>query len=337
MRRSLLTWLVCCASLLYASVSCAQTKVRVAFYNVENFFDCTDDPGKNDEDFTPDGDYHWTYNRFWKKTENIAKVLACMGEDGSFPELIGMAEVEKAAVVKKLLSKANMSDSYRMVHRESPDRRGIDVCLLYNRYIFKPVHTQFIAIKFPQDPQKKTRDLLYVRGTLPDGKDLHVVVSHWPSKSGGEDESRPYRCFVADKLRALADSILTASPKARLVIMGDFNDAPYEESVKKHLKAMHPSERKNVNSLSLFNLMYPLENQEKIKSYKYHETWSMLDQMVVSKSLKNIRAHVFAADFLLTDDSKYLGKKPFRTYNGYHYQGGYSDHLPVYMDIPLDK
>lgn len=334
MRRIWVIGLLCCLGTL---VSWGQTTVRVAFYNVENFFDCSDDPDKTDEAFTPDGDYHWTWNRFWKKTDNIAKVLVSMGSDGSFPELVGMAEVENDGVVKKLLSRAKQSDAYRVIHKESPDMRGIDVCLLYNRFIFKPVNTRFIEIDFPRESYRKTRDLLYVQGTLPDGQNLHVVVSHWPSKSGGEDATRPYRCFVADKIRALADSVLTAQPKARLVIMGDFNDAPYEESVKKHLKALHPAERKHLDALSLFNLMYPVENREEIKSYKYHDTWYVLDQMVVSRPLKSVRAHVFYKDFMLAEDSKYLGVKPFRTYIGYRYQGGFSDHLPVYIDIPLDR
>ena len=314
--------------------------VRVAFYNVENYFDCVDDPRTSDEEFTPEGAKRWTWKRFWTKTDNLVKALTSLGQDRSFPDIFGLAEVENEWVVNSLIKRGGMKDSHRVIHRDSPDARGIDVCLVYNRYVFRPTDSLFLTVSFPKQARRTTRDLLYVKGLLPDGQPLHLIVSHWPSKSGGEAVSEPLRCRVAECIRAVADSILSDDASARLIIMGDFNDAPYEKSVSVSLGAVAPSSGEaGVSSSSaapvLYDLMFPLEEHAAVKSYKYQGVWSMLDQMVVSAPLKELEAKVYHPGFLMTEDATYMGLKPARTYVGYRYQGGFSDHLPVYLDLPL--
>jgi len=308
------------------------------FYNVENFFDCTHDSLKSDQDFLPGGIRGWTPTRFWKKNGNIAKVIAAVGWD-RFPELVGLSEVENELCIKSLLYSSPLKNAgYSYIHAESPDARGIDVCLLYNRYLFQPIYKKAFAVHFKDDPHKKTRDVLYVCGKTSSNDTLHIFVVHFPSRLGGELESEVFRRTVAHLIREKVDSIFGRKEESKILIMGDFNDYPVNLSISTDLGAKMPVV--DPISKSLYNLMLPFYGKPDVGTNKYQAEWGLLDQILVSGSLlkQTQRSYIFDADFLMIQDERWMGKKPFRTYHGMTYQGGFSDHLPVYVDIlPLKR
>jgi len=226
---------------------------------------------------------------------------------------------------------------YKVVHFESPDRRGIDVAMLYRKESFQ-VDTAFpIPINFPFDANSKTRDILYVKGTFDNLDTIHLFVNHWPSRYGGYMKTKPKREYVASVLKMATDSILKINNQANIVIMGDLNDGPIEESLVEFLQAK--TDTNEIKSKQLVNL---LALNADAGTLKYQGQWDLFDQVIVSGTMldsgtgykvKGSEAHIFKQDFLLEDDEKYLGQKPFRTYSGFKYIGGYSDHLPVYLDV----
>jgi len=225
------------------------------------------------------------------------------------------------------------------LQHESPDARGVDVALLYQPQKFRPIHDEAIRINFPTAPQTKTRDILFAKGVLPTDDTLHVFVCHFPSRLGGELESEERRIHVASVLRSKIDSIFTAGSHPNILIMGDFNDYPTNHSMLKILNAQPPE--KDIEMNKLYNLMFPIHVSGK-GSHKHEGEWGALDHIIVSGNLLNPLnkiftlaedAHVFEADYLLENDEVFLGKQPFRTYKGMKYQGGFADHLPVYVDL----
>lgn len=313
--------------------------LRVCFYNVENLFDCKDDSLTNDDTFTPEGNNHWTENRLRLKINNIAKTLIAIGEWDT-PDIIGMAEVENAQVLHLLINETPLvAQPYSFVHYESPDRRGIDVALLYKTSTFTVIYSEPIAVNFPNDNYSKTRDILYVKGIAPKSKDtLHIFVNHWPSRYGGYAETIHKRNYTADLLRSKIDSICKVQSDAKIICMGDFNDYPYDESICEHLRAFAPDK---VQSNDLIHTLFPYFTKNNIGTHKYQQEWGILDHLIVNQNLyyattgfhTEESGHIFDADFLLTDDNTNMGKKTFRTYTGLSYSGGFSDHLPVYIDI----
>lgn len=319
--------------LAFPTLCNAREGLRVAFYNTENFFDCRHDSLKSDQEFLPGGIRGWTPSRYFRKAGNIARVLAALGED-AFPEIVGLAEVENEACLKTLIYSSPLKNAgYSFIHEESEDLRGVDVCLLYNRFVYQPLGHQALNIRFEGEPEKKTRQVLHVWGRVSGKDSLHLYVCHFPSRLGGETESETYRRQVALRLRVSVDSVFTADPDAHIVIMGDFNDYPSNLSLIRDLGAQDPSAPPSANSL--FNLMLPLEGKPGIGTNKHQSEWGILDQLIVSENVKSKTpgARIFCPDFLLIDDERWLGKKPFRTFNGMVYQGGYSDHLPVWLDL----
>jgi predicted extracellular nuclease len=313
-------------------------RFRIVFYNAENFFDCIDDSLKNDEDYLPGGMRGWGYSRYETKQMHIAKVLVSIGE-WSPPPLVGMCEIESDKVLFDLTRYSVMKSlGYRFIHYESADLRGVDVALLYQPDRFKPLRSEPISIFFPGNAKSTTRDILYVCGKDSSTDSLHVFVCHFPSRLGGEAESEFKRIYTAEVLRTRVDSLLKLNLNARIVIMGDFNDYPDNSSMCKSLKAANPDDTET--NADLFNLMFPL-HLKGLGSHRHEGEWGCLDQIIVSKAFFESRGlrlaesygHIFNADFLLEDDLKYLGKQPFRTYSGFQYTGGYSDHLPVYADF----
>ncbi len=313
---------------------------RVMFYNVENLFDAVNDPLINDEEFLPGSQKKWTEARYQDKIDHIAKVIRDLGND-TLPVLVGLCEVENRKTVDDLISGSILKGlDYKVIHQESPDSRGIDVALLYRSRYFQLLDSHFIPIRFPFDTAVRTREVLYAHGIL-GGKDtLHVFVNHWPSRSSGEVQSRPLRVFVAETVRSRVDSILAVSPKAQILITGDFNDYPEDKSIVDGLRAFLTFE--SPASGHLYELTHGLKDTPPGGTYKYKGSWDYLDHMVVSGSvLDTTRAfysrpsdlHVFQADYLLTEDKTNLGDQPLRTYLGNFYQGGYSDHLPIYLDL----
>lgn len=318
----------------YTTGAYSQDYLRVLFYNTENYFDCQDDSLKQDDAFLPEGDYHWTPQRFWHKTHQLAKVLAVAGER-RYPDIFALAEIETEENLNCLLRTAGMQE-YRYVYAESEDRRGIDLCLAYHRYYVRHLSHQLIHLRFPQDTEKRSRPILYVKLQTLSQDSLHVFVCHWPSKYGGAAATAPLRAHAGEVLRQHCDSIFAMEAHANILIMGDFNDEPQDASLRLHLGAL-PDTTSQALANQLYNLMWTASMKEVMKSYRYQGDWAMLDQIIVSGNLfqKNLSARVLQADFLLEDDDRYLGKKPYRSYVGYRYQGGYSDHLPVFVDIPL--
>ncbi len=316
------------------TASPAKEYLRILFYNTENFFDCQDDSLTRDEAFLPEGDYHWTPARFRHKTHQIAKVLAIAG-DTRYPDLFALAEVETEDNLKYLLKTAGM-EQYRYIYGVSEDARGIDVCLAYHRYRFKPLTQDVIHLRFPQDNLRRTRPILYACMLTQRSDSLHLFVCHWPSKYGGARQSSALRAHAATVLRSRVDSIFRLQPRAKILIMGDFNDQAQDASLREYLGAL-PDTCRQISDTALYNLMWTSTLNDDIKSHRYQGEWSMLDQMVVSGALfrQKLKAQVFKPDFLLVEDEKHLGKKPLRSYYGYQYLGGYSDHLPVFVDIPL--
>ncbi len=312
---------------------------RVMFYNAENFFDIKHDTLKNDYQFLPDGDKHWTLRKYKTKVSQLSKVITSVG-GWEPPEIIGLCEVENRYCVESLTKFSPLKKfKYEIIHKESPDKRGIDVVLLYQPNKFTVIHNQFIEIKFPKE-SRKTRDIIYVKGVTDNDDTLHVFVNHWPSRWGGQLASEPKRIFVASVLRAKVDSIVSTNARANIVIMGDLNDMPDNISITETLSAT--SEMGNYVANNLYNLGGYAKKHTEFGTHKYHGEWGVLDQIIVSGAMLDKKNSTFLtpddykiynAGFLLETDEKYFGKQPNRTYIGFKYHGGYSDHLPVYIDL----
>jgi hypothetical protein len=316
--------------------------IRIMFYNVENLFDIKDDSLKADEEYVSGGMRGWTFNRMLQKERNLSKVIMSVG-GWEMPEIIGMCEVENRYVLNLLLKETPLEKfGYKIIHRESPDPRGIDVAMLYRPEKFKPVYTRPIAIRFPFDTAARTRDILYVKGLVLNRDTLHLFVNHWPSRFGGYTETVPKRNFVARVLRAKVDSIMAANPGSKIVIMGDFNDEPTDESIVKQLRAVLDST--NVGKGELYDMMSGAGISWNRGTIKSREVWNTIDQFIVSEPLLKaasgltVTPHsvaIFDAPFLLQNDDAWFGKKPFRTYYGFKYIGGFSDHLPIMLDLKM--
>jgi predicted extracellular nuclease len=316
--------------------TCAKEKYRVMFYNVENFFDFSDDSLKADEAFTPAGDMHWTPERFNVKLKNIYKVVIALG-GWQPPDIIGMCEIENRYVLDELINQTPLVKyPYKVIHEESPDRRGIDVALLFNGNTVQYLDSKQYRI---YKPGLVTRNILYFKALL-NRDTCHFLVNHWPSRSAGQLETEADRLTAADLLKSITDSLFGINRTADIIIMGDFNDEPADLSLSIHLKAL--PYKGNLVPTRLYNLSTVPKSGDFRGTLKYQGQWNLFDQIIVSGNLLNpsngIHADprgyvIFGESFLLTPDEQYNGFKPFRTYNGFHYQGGFSDHLPVYIDL----
>ena len=309
-------------------------KFPVLFYNVENLFDCDDDTLKNDNEFLPGSVRHWTFKRYNDKVNKIAKViLASNGWD--LPALAGLCEVENKAVLNRLIWETGLNEAgYRFVHHESPDKRGIDVALLYRKDVFSVIHDSPVVISDP-DENFFTRDILYVKGVMFGADTLNVFVCHLPSKYGGEMQSERKRIAAAKILRVVCDSIFNANPESNILVMGDMNESPDEQAMSGVLKAGRDT------GSELVNLSFILEPEKVNGTIKYRGRWYVYDQIIVSRHLMRngfsvAPMQVVELPFLLEDDESHTGVKPFRTYIGPMYHGGFSDHLPVKTVIVKD-
>ena len=316
---------------------------RIMFYNVENLFDTTDDPKTNDNEFLPDSKLHWTDQRFRNKINNIFKAIAAAGQPEP-PEIIGFAEVENRYVLQQLVSNTPLLKyKYDSVHQDSPDQRGIDVALIFRPDNIKMISYKYFRINYSSELVYPTRDILYVKFRLNRKDTLHFFVNHWPSRSGGQLASEKHRIFVASVLRSKTDSLFAENKNSKIIIIGDFNDEPENKSIKVILGA----EKKGSDLIPghLYNISSSGLNKSVPGTHKYEGNWAILDQIIVSSSmLSNNGIHtntdsytIFNPPFLLENDEKYLGFKPFRTYAGFKYLGGFSDHLPVYLDLYLSR
>ena len=316
---------------------------RIAFYNVENLFDVYDDSLTRDEEFTPEGPRHWNNNKFYKKINNTYKVIMALSESGP-PAIVGLCETENRFVLKKLVYDTPLKNfNYRIIQFESPDWRGIDVALLYRTNLFEPLFSVAIPVLFPFDTASRTRDILYVKGVLLNTDTIHIFVNHWPSRYGGYMPTVPKRNYAAQVLKNKADSILRINENAAILIMGDFNDEPQDESLSKILSAKSPATP--ISNNELYNLMLLEQEGWHHGSLKYQQGWNKFDMMIVSGGLLDKSstlqisergAKIYHAEFLLEEDKTHLGQKPNRTYIGFKYHGGFSDHLPVYVDVNVN-
>lgn len=317
-------------------------KIRtIAFYNLENLFDTLDNPETFDDDRTPEGKDLWTQERYKRKVDHMSKVLSEIGSETSktSPDIIGICEVENRQVVEDLVHHPYLRDKdYGIIHFDSPDERGIDVALLYKKesYIPSSFSSHRLLLYNSEDFRDYTRDQLVVGGYM-DGEEIHFIVNHWPSRSGGEARSKPYRIAAAKLNRRIIDSILDISPKAKIIAMGDLNDDPLDDSLKKVLKTK--GKQPSLTRDALYN---PMENLYKKGwgSLAYRDQWNLFDQIYLTanfvlnsyEGFHYWKAGIFSPSYLLDQDGKYKGY-PLRTYAGGSYIGGYSDHFPVYIYV----
>ena len=311
-----------------------QEKVsRVMFYNLENLFDTYDDPLTNDDEFTPDGAKRWTNYRYQKKLLDLAKVIIASGE-WSVPHIIGLCEVENFQVLLDLVNKTPLkSYNYQIIHENSPDDRGIDVAMLYLPDFVKKLSHHTIAIE--TGGAWKTRDILASAMVLNMTDTIHFFVNHWPSRYGGRERTESKRLITARTLKYHVDSLFSIRGNTKIVVMGDFNDEATDKSLLNVLQAIPLSD--SISENALYNLSFPdLKSGLGTLVFKeINHTWFLFDQIIISGSLisntgirvKNKKSTIFKQPWLLREG------RPFRTYQGPIYKGGFSDHLPVFIDL----
>lgn len=312
-----------------------QKRSLIAFYNLENLYDTINQPEVLDEEFLPDAPKQWTGQRYRAKLGALAKVIAQIGTDQglALPDVLGVCELENRGVLTDLAGQPELKHAhYKIVHRDSPDRRGIDVALLYNPSVFEVTTFRTAPLTLTDDStgvKFASRDQLVVSGKLK-GEPMHFIVNHWPSRLGGEG-SNSFREYAAQITRSLVDSILKIEPLAKIVVLGDFNDNPTDASITHGLNA-----QAEPRDAYLWNTTSSLYAQGK-GTLVYRDEWFLFDQILVTPgfylakkgwrwSVTGIVAHAF----MLQTEGKYKGY-PSRTYAGKRYLGGYSDHLPSYM------
>lgn len=290
--------------------------------NCENLFDTRHDSLKNDLEFLPDGSYKWTPYRYWAKLNHLEQEI--VAQSNPIPDFVAMCEVENDSVMFDLTRRSLLRNAgYEYVMTSSPDERGIDVALLYQPASFALLHSHSIRIK-PLPDTRPTRDILYASGLVITGDTLHVFVVHAPSRRGGELASRPYRLHVASQLAEAVDSVYAIFRDAKIIIAGDFNDYADSPALKR-LYQHH-----------LINISHDAQGTHGAKAtYRWHGEWRSLDQVLCSPSMAKAKQKCQIGDqsFLLEDDEKYGGKKPYRTFLGPRYLGGYSDHLPLLVQF----
>lgn len=316
---------------LFAQNTQEMRSYTIMFYNVENLFDTVDDPTTNDDEFTPHGERHWTSKRLDLKIERIAKVIVAAGKWEN-PAIIGLCEVENLFVLEKLTSHPLLKKSeYRIIHKDSPDHRSIDVAFLYRKELFNPINYSTIPIINENTDTIPTREILHVEGNFLNGKEYHFFVNHWPSRYGGLMETEGTRRLAAKHLKSAIDEIRGKFPEPRIICMGDFNDQPDDESLCKTLGALSSTAKHETSNL--INLSQSWSSGQ-LGTIKHQQDWAIFDQFIISENLvPSTKASILNNKFLLEPDTKFTGFKPNRTYIGYRYNGGCSDHLPILLTI----
>ncbi len=321
--------------------------ITIAFYNVENLFSLNNDPSTVYHDRTLRAEPFYTPEIYNQKLKNLSKVIAEIGTDytGSLPTIVGLCEVENRGVIEDLINQDKLKvGDYDIIHKDSPDRRGIDVALIYRKNIFKPIHTLYYELVLfnISDPLQRvyTRDQLVVTGLL-DGEEVHILVNHWPSRSGGEARSRPNRIKAAQLNKKIIDSLFVINPYAKIITMGDLNDDPTSESVKKYLKTK--SKKNQVKIKQLYNPMEELFKKGN-GTLAWRDSWNLFDQIIISTEWLNkeqnayrfYKAGIFNPGYLYNPRGRYKGY-PYRAYTDGGFSGGYSDHFPVYLILIKEK
>lgn len=310
-----------------------------AFYNVENLFDTWDEPFKNDDDFLPGSRLEWSDYRYMEKLVNIAKSISGI-QPGKLPAITGLAEIENKRVLQDLVVQDVFRRKYDFVHFESPDRRGIDVALLYDLTLFTVQSKERIGVWLDGDAQRSTRDILHVKGTFDGVQSVHFYVNHWPSRREGTLVTMPYRISAAQALYRHASGILNSDPMAKILIMGDFNDLPVSKSIVEHLRSRA---HRGIRSDEFFNLAHR-PYKKKMGSVFAKNRWLMFDQMLISLGMisgKGVKVSSSSLDLHFDKKILFYDKgrsmyRPNRTYSGKKYHGGFSDHLPVYVQLEME-
>lgn len=303
---------------------------KVMFYNVENLFDIYDDPKTSDDDYTVLGKLNWTQERYEDKLAKIAQVIDAL--PGELPAFVGLAEIENRKVLEDLVQQNKLKlANYVIVHQDSPDERGIDVAALIDTTRLQLLDYRYTRINLPETDRPNTRELLYVKCGSADEL-LHFYVNHWPSRGGGQQETEVKRVAVANVLHSQIKKMLQTDKDARIIVMGDFNDHPTDKSIATVLDAGIKKDN------MLYNYMYETHTSGK-GSYWYRGEWGALDQFITSPGVKNGKRGYVAEQASIYSESTIMFRdnsgqdRPNRTYAGERYTGGYSDHLPIYMEL----
>jgi len=309
----------------------------IGFYNVENLFDTINTPDVNDAEYTPEGKNKWKTERYYEKLDRLAEVISLMGKeytpDG--PAVLGLAEVENKAVVYDLTQQERIKDrNYQIVHYDSPDKRGIDVAFIYQPKYFKVESSKAYPFLLEGDENFYTRDMLLVSGQFM-GERMHFIVTHWPSRRGGEKKSSPKREAAGALAKTIIDSILLAEGnQSKVIFMGDLNDDPVNKSVRVNMNAKGALDK--VVEGTLFNPFEKLFNKG-IGTLAWRDVWNLFDQIMMTPQfvLSDAGFHyhkavVFNKPFLMQKEGRFKGY-PFRSFGGGSYLGGYSDHFPTFI------
>ena len=305
---------------LFSYITAGAQTLTLVELNCENLFDCKHDTLKQDGEWLPASVRKWTPARYWRKLNNIGQEILSCQEEG-VPDLVALVEVENDSVLHDLTRRSLLRGAgYECLMTESPDVRGIDVALLYQPFTFRPICYDYLSVT-PLEGMRPTRDILYVQGETLNSDTLHIFVAHAPSRYGGERQTRPNRLLIAERLLAAIGQLPAA---AKIIVAGDFND--YADSPALVF----------LEEGGLCNVSAGASGKNGAKgTYKYDGRWQSIDHVLVSRPLLGRVGQCFVNDssFLMEEDKKYGGVKPLRTYNGYRYQRGFSDHLPLVVSF----
>lgn len=322
----------------------AQKPYKVMFYNFENLFDTINDPEILDEEFTPDGPKKWNSVKYNKKIGNLERVLFDIAAlDKNYPAVIGVSEVENRSVLEDVIATPKLAPAnYRIVHYDSPDARGVDVAFFYRPDVFELEGSAPIPFTMEGLPNFKTRDIVTMWGTI-EGEPFYFMVAHWPSRLGDKEASAPKRERAAEIMRRAADSVLRLDPATKVVMMGDFNDDATDDSITEVLGA-----KGDIRKLEPGDYYNPFINVLKAGygTLAYQDAWNLFDNIVVSENLvagdglkirkaspkARFYGNIFSRPYMIQQEGQYKGY-PLRTFVGNNFQGGYSDHFPVYIYI----
>ena len=291
---------------------------RIVFWNAENLFDCRHDSLKEDYEFLPEGSHHWTRGRYWKKLDNLSRAIAAIAGDEAWPMVVGLCEVENDSCLRDLTRRSPLRIArYAYIHEEGPDVRGVDVAMLYDSLQFRLLGHEVVRIPSTEQGFRPTRDILHAWGLCPSLPDtLHLVVVHLPSRAGSGSKGNAHRKLAVSTLCALLDKLEGKD----VLLMGDFNSEPSDKifrSICKRMTSLVPQSRKELRRAQ--------------GTYYFRKLWGFLDHILVSPQLLPFvekRAEVGRFPFLLTEKGT-----PWRTFQGPVYQGGFSDHLPIWVDL----
>lgn len=324
----------------------AQKPYMVVFYNLENFFDTINDPETRDDEFTPDGSRKWNTVKYNKKLNNMERVLFDIASvQKTYPAVIGVSEVETRGVLEDIVSTPKLAPAnYRIVHYDSPDRRGIDVGFLYRPDIFKLEGSAEIPFKMPGQPNFLTRGFVTMWGTI-DDEPFFFLVSHWPSRLGGKEASSPKREAAGRAIRMIKDSVLKNNPSTKVVIMGDLNDDATDKSIVDPDCLGAKAKVKDLQTGDFYNPFIDVFKAG-MGTLAYQDSWNLFDNIIVSENLVNDKeglrlkksdgskynGYIFRRPYMVQQSGQYRGY-PLRTFVGTNFQDGFSDHFPVYIYI----